>query len=159
MATEIVLPQLGKTMKEGTLVNIRFSPGDRVAVGDILFDIETDKATLEMESEAEGVVKAVLVEAGQTVPVHTPLLILGEKGESLDSTYLAQIASHVRAAVLVDPSAWPVSDAASGSELEPWQTLAKANATKNSGMLSLCQRQDAAQSRKRRNCSAMKWVE
>ncbi|MFZ9010807.1 MAG: dihydrolipoamide acetyltransferase family protein [Anaerohalosphaeraceae bacterium] len=115
MATEIVLPQLGKTMKEGTLVNIRFSPGDRVAVGDILFDIETDKATLEMESEAEGVVKAVLVEAGQTVPVHTPLLILGEKDESLDSTYLAQIASHVRAAVLVDPSARPVSDAASGS--------------------------------------------
>ena len=115
MATEIVLPQLGKTMKEGTLVNIRFSPGDRVAVGDILFDIETDKATLEMESEAEGFVKAVLVEAGQTVPVHTPLMILGEKDESLDSTYLAQIASHVRAAVLVDPSARPGSDAASGS--------------------------------------------
>ena len=115
MATEIVLPQLGKTMKEGTLVNIRFSPGDRVAVGDILFDIETDKATLEMESEAEGFVKAVLVEAGQTVPVHTPLLILGEKDEALDSAYLGQIASHVRAAVMVDPSARQVSDAALGS--------------------------------------------
>jgi len=110
MATEIVLPQLGKTMKEGTLVNIRFFPGDRVAVGDILFDIETDKATLEMESEAEGFVKAVLVEAGQTVPVHTPLLILGREDEQLDSAYLAKIASHVRAAVRIDPSAQQVSD-------------------------------------------------
>ncbi|MHC4761081.1 MAG: dihydrolipoamide acetyltransferase family protein [Planctomycetota bacterium] len=105
MATEIVLPQLGKTMKEGTLVNIRFSPGDRVAVGDILFDIETDKATLEMESEAEGVVKAVLVEAGQTVPVHTPLLILGEKDESLDSTYLAQMSGVSVAQTLRDTEA------------------------------------------------------
>ena len=112
MANEIVLPKLGKTMKEGTLVSIRFSAGDLVAAGDILFDIETDKATLEMESEAEGFVKAVLVEAGQTVPVHTPLLILGEKDEQLDSAYLAQIASHVRAAVVVDPSAQQVSDAA-----------------------------------------------
>ena len=112
MANEIVLPKLGKTMKEGTLVNIRFSAGDRVSPGDILFDIETDKATLEMESEADGFVKAVLVEAGQTVPVHTPLLILGDKDEQLDSAYLAQIASHVRAAVVVDPSAKQVSDAA-----------------------------------------------
>lgn len=112
MANEIVLPKLGQTMKEGTLANIRFAAGDRVAAGDILFDIETDKATLEMESEAEGFVKAVLVEPGQTVPVHTPLLILGEKDEQLDSAYLAQIASHVRAAVMVDPSAQQVSDAA-----------------------------------------------
>ena len=99
-------------MKEGTLVNIRFADGDRVAAGDILFDIETDKATLEMESEADGFVKAILVESGQTVPVHTPLLILGEKDEQLDSAYLAQIASHVRAAVMVDPLAQQVSDAA-----------------------------------------------
>lgn len=115
MANEIVLPKLGQTMKEGTLVNIRFSAGDRVRLGDILFDIETDKATLEMESEAEGVVKAVLVEAGQTVPVYTPLLILGDEDEQLDSAYLAQIASHVRAAVTPDPLARQVSDAALAS--------------------------------------------
>jgi pyruvate dehydrogenase E2 component (dihydrolipoamide acetyltransferase) len=112
MANEIVLPKLGQTMKEGTLVNFRFAAGDRVTAGDILFDIETDKATLEMESEVDGFVKAVLVEAGQTVPVHTPLLILGEKDEQLDSAYLAQIASHVRAAVMVDPLVKQVSDAA-----------------------------------------------
>ena len=73
MANEIVLPKLGKTMKEGTLVNIRFVAGDLVAAGDILFDIETDKATLEMESEVAGYVKAILVESGQTVPVYTPI--------------------------------------------------------------------------------------
>ncbi|OQY05529.1 MAG: hypothetical protein B6I25_05480 [Planctomycetales bacterium 4572_13] len=112
MANEIVLPKLGETMKEGTLANIRFSAGDRVNCGDILFDIETDKATLEMESEAAGFVKAVLVEAGQTVPVHTPLLILGDEDEQLDSAYLTQIADHVRAAVMVFPSVKQVSDAA-----------------------------------------------
>ncbi len=111
MAKEIILPKLGQTMKEGTLANIRFAAGDRVNRGDILFDIETDKATLEMESEAEGFVKAVLVEAGQTVPVHTPLLILGAEDEQLDSSYLAQVASHVRAAVMVDPLVKQVSDA------------------------------------------------
>ena len=99
MTNEIVLPKLGQTMKEGTVTNIRVGIGDPVAVGDILFDIETDKATLEIESQADGFVKAVLVEQNQTVPVHTPLLILGQEDEQLDSAYLAKIADHVRAAV------------------------------------------------------------
>ena len=129
MANEIVLPKLGQTMKEGTLVNIRFAAGDYVSRGDVLFDIETDKATLEMESEVDGFVKAVLIEAGQTVPVHTPLLILGDKDEQLDSAYLAQIASHVRAAVTVDPLVKQVSDAALESTgLSFAQTLRDAEA-------------------------------
>lgn len=102
MANEIVLPQLGKTMKEGTIVAIRTQTKDHVASGDVLFEVETDKATLEVESPADGFVKAILVEAGQTVPVRTPLLILGDTDEELDSAYLAQIASHVRDAVTAE---------------------------------------------------------
>jgi pyruvate dehydrogenase E2 component (dihydrolipoamide acetyltransferase) len=112
MAREVVLPKLGQTMQEGTVVNIRFEAGNCVTAGDILFDIETDKATLEIESETGGFVKAVLVEPGQTVPVHTPLMILGREEEQLDSAYLAQIASHVRNAVKIDSSVQQVSDAA-----------------------------------------------
>jgi len=109
MANEIVLPKLGRTMQEGTVVNIRAATGDPVEQGDILFEIETDKATLEIESDRAGYVKAVLVETGQTVPVHTPLLILGDKDEQLDSAYLAKVADHVRDAVMPDPLAQQVS--------------------------------------------------
>ncbi len=111
MADEVVLPQLGQTMKEGTLARILVAAGDRVRQGEILFEIETDKATLEIEAEAEGFVKAVLVEPGQTVPVQTPLLILGDRDEQLDSAYLTQVADHVRAAVTFDSPAKQITDA------------------------------------------------
>jgi pyruvate/2-oxoglutarate dehydrogenase complex dihydrolipoamide acyltransferase (E2) component len=107
MAHEVVLPKLGQTMKEGTLTRIWVAAGDQVRRGDVLFEIETDKATLEMEADAEGFVKAVLVEPGQTVPVQTPLLILGDQAEQLDSAYLARIADHVRAAVALDSPTGP----------------------------------------------------
>ena len=50
MATEIRLPQLGQTMEEGTIVDCSVKVGDQVSKGDVIFEIETDKATLEMES-------------------------------------------------------------------------------------------------------------
>jgi pyruvate dehydrogenase E2 component (dihydrolipoamide acetyltransferase) len=76
-----------------------------------MFEVETDKATLEIEAEFEGFVKAVLVEAGQTVPVQTPLLILGDQDEQLDSAYLAQVAAHVRAAAISNTPVGQVTDA------------------------------------------------
>ena len=54
MAREIRLPQLGQTMEEGTIVNCLFKIGDQVSKGDVIFEIETDKATLEMESPIDG---------------------------------------------------------------------------------------------------------
>jgi pyruvate dehydrogenase E2 component (dihydrolipoamide acetyltransferase) len=109
MAHEIVLPQLGQTMKEGTLVRSMVAPGDCVQAGDVLFEVETDKATLEIEADSDGFVKAILVEPGHTVPVQTPLLILGDQDEQLDSAYLAQVADHVRAAVTFDSASGPSS--------------------------------------------------
>lgn len=100
MAKEVVLPQLGQSMREGTLTAIRVDAGQAVKTGDILFEIETDKATLEMESPEEGTVKAVLVEEGQTVPVHTPLLVLGQPDEEIDPAYLTQLEWKVQAALL-----------------------------------------------------------
>jgi len=77
MAREVLLPQLGQTMEECTIVNVLIAVGDEVNKGDVIFEVETDKATLEMESPAEGFVKAILVHCGDTVPVNTPILILG----------------------------------------------------------------------------------
>ncbi len=83
MATEVRLPQLGKTMEEGTIIKCMVKVGDKVGRGEILFDIETDKATFEMESPDSGFVKAILVQKGQTVGVHEPMLILGDKDEQV----------------------------------------------------------------------------
>jgi pyruvate dehydrogenase E2 component (dihydrolipoamide acetyltransferase) len=81
MAKEIKLPQLGRAMEEGTIVNCLVKIGQKVKKGDYLFEIETDKVTFEMESPAEGFVKVIIAEQGQTLPVGQILLILGEENE------------------------------------------------------------------------------
>lgn len=91
MARDVRLPQLGQTMEEGTIVSSLISVGDEVNRGDVIFEIETDKATLEMESPAGGFVKKILVVAGETVPVNSPVLILGEKDEEITAEYLESL--------------------------------------------------------------------
>jgi len=88
MAREIRLPQFGQTMEEGTIVNCPVKVGDEVRRGDCVFEIETDKTTLEMESPADGFVKYILVEVGQTLPVGEPLLVLGGKDEQVPQRFL-----------------------------------------------------------------------
>jgi len=83
MATVVNLPQLGETMDEGTVVDCKVKVGDQVRRGDILFDIETDKATLEMESPADGYVRQIMATVGQSYKVGTPIIILGEKDEEV----------------------------------------------------------------------------
>ena len=83
MAKEIKLPQFGKTMEEGAIVNCLVKVGQKINKGDILFEIETDKATLEMESPAEGFVKAIIAQNDQTVAVGEVLLILGDENEKV----------------------------------------------------------------------------
>jgi len=76
MATTITLQKLGQTMEEGTVVSCKVKVGDKVNKGDVIFEIETDKATIEMESPADGTVKEILVTEGQTLPVNDPMMIL-----------------------------------------------------------------------------------
>ncbi len=71
MATEIILPKLGETMEEGVIVEWLKKEGDPVQRGEVLFTIESDKATLEVESPAKGYLRKILVPAGQAVPVLT----------------------------------------------------------------------------------------
>ena len=93
MAKDVILPQLGKSMQEGTVVHLCVEIGQEVAVGDVVFEIETDKATMEVESTEAGCVKAVLVEVGQTVPINTPVLVLGEPDENV-TAYLQNKIRH-----------------------------------------------------------------
>lgn len=76
--TPILLPQAGNSMEEGTILAWRVKPGDRVEAGDVLFDLETDKATLEVEAEVAGRLSLILVKEGQTAAVKTPVAYFGE---------------------------------------------------------------------------------
>ncbi|MEJ2646822.1 MAG: dihydrolipoamide acetyltransferase family protein [Sedimentisphaerales bacterium] len=91
MAKEIRLPQLGQTMEEGTVVNCLVKAGDYVNKGDVIFEIETDKATLEMESPADGFVKHILVKTDQTLPVGEPLIVLGEENEEVPNSFIESL--------------------------------------------------------------------
>ena len=85
MPTEILMPALSPTMEEGTLAKWLVKEGDTVASGDILAEIETDKATMEFEAVDEGTVgKIMIAEGTEGVKVNTPIAVLLEDDESAD---------------------------------------------------------------------------
>jgi pyruvate dehydrogenase E2 component (dihydrolipoamide acetyltransferase) len=85
MPTEILMPALSPTMEEGTLAKWLVKEGDTVSSGDLLAEIETDKATMEFEAVDEGTVGKILVEEGsEGVRVNTPIAVLLGDGESAD---------------------------------------------------------------------------
>jgi pyruvate dehydrogenase E2 component (dihydrolipoamide acetyltransferase) len=88
MAKEINMPKMGQTMEEGTVVKCLVKVGAEVKKGDVIFEIETDKATLEMESPVGGFVKYILAQANQTLPVGAPLMVLGDKDEQVPMSFV-----------------------------------------------------------------------
>ena len=85
MATEILMPALSPTMEEGTLAKWLVKEGDTVSSGDIMAEIETDKATMEFEAVDEGIIGKILIAEGtEGVKVNTAIAILVEEGESVD---------------------------------------------------------------------------
>jgi len=121
MAKEVRLPQLGQTMEEGTIVNCLVKVGDEVKKGDVIFEIETDKATLDMESPADGFVKHILVEVDETLAVGSPILILGDRDEEVPQSYIDSLKS---GAPVVPSEAAPVEQAPSAepAKAEPQPT-------------------------------------
>ncbi len=85
MATEILMPALSPTMEEGTLAKWLVKEGDTVTSGDIMAEIETDKATMEFEAVDEGIIGKILIAEGtEGVKVNTPIAVLLEDGEDAD---------------------------------------------------------------------------
>ena len=91
MATEILMPALSPTMEEGTLAKWLVKEGDTISSGDLLAEIETDKATMEFEAVDEGIIGKLLVtEGAENVAVNTAIAVLLEEGETLsESKYAA----------------------------------------------------------------------
>ncbi|WP_298911953.1 pyruvate dehydrogenase complex E1 component subunit beta [uncultured Roseobacter sp.] len=117
MATEILMPALSPTMEEGTLAKWLVKEGDTVASGDIMAEIETDKATMEFEAVDEGTIGKILIAEGtEGVKVNTAIAILLEDGESVDDIDTSA----------ATPEAAPAADA--GNEAAPAATEAPASA-------------------------------
>lgn len=84
MATVVSMPKLGFDMEEGLLVRWIKAEGEAVEKGEVLAEIETDKATVEVEAEAGGVVLKHLVTENTSVPIGAPITVIGEQGEEFD---------------------------------------------------------------------------
>ena len=112
MATEILMPALSPTMEEGTLAKWLVKEGDTVKSGQILAEIETDKATMEFEAVDEGIVGKLLIAEGTAgVKVNTPIAVMLDEGEDASS-----VASQPSSAV---PAAAPAKSDATASDERP----------------------------------------
>ena len=85
MPIEMTMPRLSDTMQQGTIVKWNVKEGQKVKSGDVVADIETDKATMELQSFDDGTVAKLAVAEGQAVPVGTVILLLAGAGESVDA--------------------------------------------------------------------------
>ncbi|QGX98749.1 pyruvate dehydrogenase complex E1 component subunit beta [Roseovarius faecimaris] len=119
MATEILMPALSPTMEEGTLAKWLVKEGDTVSSGDILAEIETDKATMEFEAVDEGTIGKILVAEGtEAVKVNTPIAVLLEEGESADDIASASAAPAEAAPQEAEDDA-PVAHASTPAAAKP----------------------------------------
>jgi pyruvate dehydrogenase E2 component (dihydrolipoamide acetyltransferase) len=90
MSVNIEMPKLSDTMTEGTLVKWHKQIGDEIEIGDILAEIETDKATMEMEAFDDGILTDILIQVGEKAPIGATLAILnGDSGRAPDETHTA----------------------------------------------------------------------
>ncbi|MCK4728479.1 MAG: 2-oxo acid dehydrogenase subunit E2, partial [Desulfobacterales bacterium] len=89
MATEVVVPMLGITVEKGTILEWMKKEGDPVEKGEIIFIVETEKVTTEVESPASGILAKIIVPAGVEVPVLTLVAVITEPGEELPAKYAA----------------------------------------------------------------------
>src|SRR6478752_2618881 len=117
MSIDILMPALSPTMEEGTLAKWHVKVGDTVKAGDVIAEIETDKATMEVEAVDEGVVEAILVDAGtENVKVNALIAKLAGEGES-PAPPPAQAAGETAAPAKPAPAAAPTGDRVFASPL------------------------------------------
>ena len=114
MAIQILMPALSPTMTEGTLARWLVAEGDNVSSGDVIAEIETDKATMEVEALDDGVIAKIMVsEATENVAVNAVIALMTEEGESLSDADLASAsAAPQKAAPASAPDVAPASSTA-----------------------------------------------
>jgi pyruvate dehydrogenase E2 component (dihydrolipoamide acetyltransferase) len=109
MPINIEMPKLSDTMTEGTLVSWRKKAGDTVEIGDIIAEIETDKATMEMEAFDEGTIVEILVQEGTKAPVGAVLAVIAEEDEDVSVTTTAAAPAESATKTSASDTASPVA--------------------------------------------------
>src|ERR1700689_3808827 len=99
----VIMPQLGETVAEGKVASWFKSVGDKVAAGENLFLIETDKVSMEVQATESGVLNEIRVAAGETVPVGTVVAVLGEAGAPREAAPAPRAKSESPAATAPTP--------------------------------------------------------
>jgi pyruvate dehydrogenase E2 component (dihydrolipoamide acetyltransferase) len=89
MAIAVKLPKMSDTMEEGVIVSWQVKVGDEVKSGDVLAEVETDKATMDLENYEKGTVLHLNAEEGQAIPIDSVIAIIGKPGESFDDLLVA----------------------------------------------------------------------
>lgn len=130
MIKKVLLPKLGQTMEEATIEKWHAAEGDKITKGDILLEITTDKATLEVESFAEGVLRKILHEAGEVLPVNTVLALMTDTSdEEITDDVLADAMKLPEGAAQAQPAGGEPSQALVASAAR--SPVAEAPATPN----------------------------
>ncbi|MGB1216266.1 MAG: pyruvate dehydrogenase complex dihydrolipoamide acetyltransferase [Saprospiraceae bacterium] len=117
MAEVIKMPRMSDTMEEGNIVAWHKQVGDEVEIGDLLAEVETDKATMDFESPADGFLLHIAIEEG-TVAIGGIMAIIGEKGENISSLLEGDAQEEVSTSVLEKEEETPVEKAVSNIETE-----------------------------------------
>ncbi|TDW49683.1 pyruvate dehydrogenase E2 component (dihydrolipoamide acetyltransferase) [Flavobacterium sp. 270] len=125
MAIKVTMPRLSDTMTEGTVATWLKKVGDKISEGDILAEIETDKATMEFESFNEGTLLHIGIQAGETAPVDSLLAIIGNEGEDI-SALLAGGDAPAASSEASEPKAEAKSESTPAAETKTEAAPAKA---------------------------------
>jgi pyruvate dehydrogenase E2 component (dihydrolipoamide acetyltransferase) len=119
VATEVVMPQMGYDMTEGTVVRWVKHEGDDVKRGETIAEIETDKATIEMEASASGVLRRIVVEEGKTVPVGQVIGFIGAEGEEIPDVSVTPVpAAPAEPAAVAEEASSPTPEPATAPATE-----------------------------------------
>jgi pyruvate dehydrogenase E2 component (dihydrolipoyllysine-residue acetyltransferase) len=118
MATQVVMPKLSPTMEEGQLARWLKKEGDKVSMGEPLAEVDTDKATMEMQALSNGVLRKILIKEGESAPLGQPIAIIGEADEDI-SELLKSAGEAKPAKAESSPEKLPEADAVPAVEATP----------------------------------------
>ncbi len=111
MAERLSLPRMSDTMEEGVIANILIKEGDVIKAGTVIAEVETDKATMDLESFQEGTVLHVAAKKGDSIPVNGLIAILGKKGEDFQALLSDAAPAKTEAAPVAEEKATPKAEA------------------------------------------------
>ena len=120
MATPLIMPKQGQSVESCVILGWKKHPGDSIKAGEVVCEVETDKATFEVESPASGTLLAVFFEAGADVPVLTPIAAIGAPGENVDGLRPSGAAATTAASPAIEDrnAAYPTHRPAERSQWE-----------------------------------------